>query len=1524
MSRGGKGRARLGSPPGDGDGRRVRPGWPVSRGRGLVSAAGGVLRGLILPLAVAGCSQWSSPPVRLDTPASDRAFAGADYTVLLADRPGRRPGVRVELPAGASVDRQGYLVYEVPAAASGTFTVRLRAQTRTGFEVREWPVAIVEPARNGFDSAAELGRDFRDSGNDRSSRKAEIGISVIGSRLSIKLPRAQPEPFDHGCGFDRTPRWLRLRAATGAYALETTVRWAGAPPTGDGGYHAGLALDGGHQQLEVFGLRDGGVGYFASCPPEGENPQPVLLDFDGDGRGDVLGADQAVDLRVEAGAGERVFLARPAGRTRWTEIARRPEPRLRPIGLGLAVASAGSQGAFEVLFDRFEYDTPGVRQLAVEGGVSVAPGAIYRARARARGVGVRYDVADAPQGLVIDQVTGEIALAIPPEAPAGTTFKWQVQAKAGLYVELVDWVTKVVPGAPPPPTTLTMGTFTLEQVSYEKWQWDPSAGVYFGAAGTATTTLGCNGQTRKIPVTFPGLVVVPQASPGHGKVLVGSAFYLVSLAAYFQPQVEFAVDGFGVLLNEIELGPVLAFASMRLRLPPGLIDPATSRPPVLDLGQLSVDAAKACEFRFKAYTPQPYGPWIVGDTGMVIAGVGLDVDFRTDWGVPPRPPAWRGVVLEQGATQPATGTVISNSGYLLAPYIFGQAEVVGGGFGGFLLLSSPFSFETLAPLGYGIDLAGGLLELKSSDIVGGNFPGCKITLPGAAVTDADNKQVTASCTLAVKSNRDLVGDVAIPVGSAGPGGLPAGLYLHAPGGDPKQTYAVIATPGASFAGLAYFAAEHFGPYLPLAPLPQNPTPNDIETQALSEPFSGVTSPTDPKIPKLLVQSRIQGVTTFFAAAAGEETRLLVFSPDVPPAATPIEITTVLSWANIAARGVHGTVEAYADELRLGPIKGAYYRADHQLKKRPFLTEHADFAIRFVDSAVFATEGQILVILPVPINALLPIRDPGLTSTAQLPGAPIVLDEPLTLDHWQLQLVGKPNASSAGVVSFKTGQALLSAAGIQEKRHFAEPFWLTWGEIFPGGDWGEMAFDYHSDGQDFDGFPFVHEAVLLSPYDPLKPDKTNSYLQVAGHAHFALFGGTYLNILDRYTGSAGHPYYNRFVELSDTPIQEQEMQIQGTQRALYARWADVGEFDYPAPDPAPGSAKSGLAYDEAGQYGFTAEGHVKIDSIHAATGIAGGEPLESTATLRPGRTCFSISEEVTEPVFDLGQVASFGTMRNITGCGCIKDGHLERLMLTAEVGAALNTHVVIKAAGHGLIERSITPGTSETVVSGQFRAHLTPLIHLGIEGEAQFLHSEAEGFVEGELEGAFEVGTGYEFASLGAHGKLDWHLGDPDLWWLQGKLAVNMVEALKVLEGSGTGTSYAGALLIGVGVPKGDVWVINPDDLPTLSSLTGAYGYGSKGESIELWIVNGGYRVGLGLGLFVSESGKPIVLGRGDARIWGDILGGFVSASGSGELTLALPPPSYHGVVKLRGCVFLIGCRTAKVDVVIDSSGIAFD
>ena len=117
-------------------------------------------------------------------------------------------------------------------------------------------------------------------------------------------------------------------------------------------------------------------------------------------------------------------------------------------------------------------------------------------------------------------------------------------------------------------------------------------------------------------------------------------------------------------------------------------------------------------------------------------------------------------------------------------------------------------------------------------------------------------------------------------------------------------------------------------------------------------------------------------------------------------------------------------------------------------------------------------------------------------------------------------------------------------------------------------------------------------------------------------------------------------------------------------------------------------------------------------------------------------------------------------------------------------------------------------------------------------------------------------------------------------------------------------------------------------------LTGVYGYVKVSNSINLWVVSGGYDAYVGLGGFwlpaISTGplnavapgaglGVPYVIGNVGYEVWGEILGGLVSADGWTDLQVIAPYPfSFQGTVGLHACAAWLVCGTADVSVGLNS------
>jgi hypothetical protein len=114
-----------------------------------------------------------------------------------------------------------------------------------------------------------------------------------------------------------------------------------------------------------------------------------------------------------------------------------------------------------------------------------------------------------------------------------------------------------------------------------------------------------------------------------------------------------------------------------------------------------------------------------------------------------------------------------------------------------------------------------------------------------------------------------------------------------------------------------------------------------------------------------------------------------------------------------------------------------------------------------------------------------------------------------------------------------------------------------------------------------------------------------------------------------------------------------------------------------------------------------------------------------------------------------------------------------------------------------------------------------------------------------------------------------------------------------------------------------------------------FGYAKASDSINLYVFSGGIEVYAGVGGFVLTPaqvvdlnakasgpgvGLPFVIGNVGFHVWGEILGGLVSADGTVDLQIIAPYPfSFQGTLGLEGCVLWAVCGSVDVTVGVNSS-----
>ena len=1119
-----------------------------------------------------------------------------------------------------------------------------------------------------------------------------------------------------------------------------------------------------------------------------------------------------------------------------------------------------------------------------------------------------------------------------------------------------------------PPMTLTIGAFTLYVERYDKLSWDFDNGVITGASGTAWTSFSCTpkfipypgiltitkdfrvvetvhnpleeisaqdaqsidplqGINSTLPVAIPAyavspaqvsqairdrikfrpkgdirvhfdnLTIKPSGTPGVGIVQAGSAAY--PTLPPLPDKITLPVAGFTVYLSALRLTPAVATATGELEFPTSIVEPGSGHPGRVTLGDFSISSQ--CEFH-KELPAAAFGIWSIGNTEVLIQGTGVIADFDKSWAAPGLDPSsdaaassWRGAILNSGFTIPAADIVTSNSAYLRAAYTFSKAEVTAPGLKGHFLLGAPFEFVAIEPFDYKVHLGTGSLDLKESAVARASFQMNTITAPLAAVQTETGAAVQANCpNLDVDSNLDLLANVKVS------SHIRWGEYT-------KHAARPIFYEAAGFTRERFYLSGTYKVnYFPIDTSGDFVDPNAIAAD--------------------LRPLGMQGLSVFLP----EE--LLILTTDTPSQKSlkfrPTNESTKANWLNISFGGVHGSLDmltTFDSNKELGPTGAPFY-----VGNQPFLPAQTTSSIapapldtdyristQFVTSAAYESDMRGAFRIPMPVGSDLEFTNLSFTSTALISGAKAPFTTPLPLTYWGLDMVKKPGASAAAVISVRTGQVFFTAAGIREMRHFDAPFYLIWGEMLADGSLKRLVFDYSGVGQKFDRFPFTTSFLRLSDYDRNQPGLP-AFLKVAGTVHFDLFGPKYINVNDVYDpASPAAPFNKR--RLPDLMTDSDPGGLfQASDQHLTANWSsDFGNMDFT------------YHYDQVAQDGFIGQGRMGFLWVSGT--------MAASIVLKAERACMTVNE-TTHHDFTVGPVAHLGSMSRTTGCGCIENGQLTRVELNSELEPSLDVNILLRSAGYGSLEWSLTPTVSTIEVAGDMFLTILAGGNIEVSGKATFTLDRDKDFVEGEIDGKVDMGTALGAGSLTADGQLNWHLGTfggSAYQSIQGKLAVHVVSPV-------AGIAAEGGFYAAINAPKSEAWVLGSGGdryplnmAPLPARLTGVYGYAKMSDSINLFVFSGGIEAYAGIGAFVLTPaqvaslgaqasglgpGLPFVIGNVGMHISGEILGGLVSAGGTADLNIIAPYPfSFQGTLGLEGCVVWVACGNVDVSIGLNNA-----
>ncbi len=990
---------------------------------------------------------------------------------------------------------------------------------------------------------------------------------------------------------------------------------------------------------------------------------------------------------------------------------------------------------------------------------------------------------------------------------------------------------------------------------------------------------------------------------GVGRIVEGVAFYPTE--PRYPDIIRLALDGFTAVIDQLTLTPTGATANVLLELPESIAAEDTCERASLPLGEIAI--TPHCEFYAEKPT-DPFGPWIVGETGLVAGGTGYIVDFSSSQSPPGKLPSWKGVLLLEGTGAGSALLATSNTGYLSGVYRFVNAEVLGSGFAGvFDLVESPLTFSPLQPWGYRVTLHGATLEVSASRIVSGQLGPGYVELPVRAVCrdGRPGQHVTATFSgLAVQQDLSIGGEVAF-------------------GAAARMGWGELTRTGEELVPWV-MEIENGYLYLPASPVA-------TFTPDTGSSFLEVALPTHSVEAAVaaLASLHMSGVTISSAGMG----MLAIHSPDGPyGTASPLRMENVQGWLRIGGDGVDGELRIHrlnhrfnlGNPARYGYVGGESFRATLMSGfADPVVThlmpqDEAPLRLQYAASAVYGSEihGELWIPEPCSIEHLA-FSYMEATSTAHLVGGDIVLPEDgVTLEYWDLGFEPTGDAAQAGVISVRTGRLIFTAAGISEYVHFDRVFSLTWCEMRADGNLGELFLDYNAYGQRFDKLPFsAHQLRLSDPIAGLSGLEARAYLAVCGDVHLNYFGSAYVNINDARPDNVDEPFYTRYVtvpKLGEAGSEPTDLHLAGSIDGANGELLALLDF----PDAS-------MDYNEVAQQGFLGKGSTSI----AFLGL--NNPLSAVIEIRPD----PISEE---PVIDIclssytthdvdfGLFARLTSLGEITGCIRIEGPLLKRIAIGGymEQSATARMGILAPKAGYMVeVNICVTPNSAVFYAGGDL------LLAVGgsavdVSGSLFLAVDYTRDSVEGHVFGRIDCNS--MVAGLEGEGQLTWYI-DPQAQYVQGKLRIALCSWIG-------GLGLEGGLFLGQNAPRAKAWVLDSasehfgvgNTIPEGARLTGLYGYGQLSESVQLYAFGGGYKLYLGMGAFLPSptSTLPQIVGSGGVHVNGEVLGGLISASAWARMALYGPTPLFffEGSFGVRGCVLWVICSSVTVTAGFNDGG----
>jgi hypothetical protein len=806
----------------------------------------------------------------------------------------------------------------------------------------------------------------------------------------------------------------------------------------------------------------------------------------------------------------------------------------------------------------------------------------------------------------------------------------------------------------------------------------------------------------------------------------------------------------------------------------------------------------------------------------------------------------RGVVVDLSETRPTTelfwqgfrldsgftlaaAQETTNVGYLHARYRLKHVSVDSAGMDALLALDSVHQYTTLVPLGFLVGLLAGDMKLTDSQLDTAGFD--VVTLLPDRVSWGKSQPVQVRAALVVDSAGNSRCD-SVPVNALI--GLGRTLRVHVTDGTLFFPADPWPSPVPGFADSGYQR-------------------NAFSVQLLTTPLPGLT----------------------FSDARNQLQTMWVRSEDVTATET-LSVPVLEGWLNIGTRGAFGDVgstEGADFSCWLGRPGASGYKADSV-----FFTDFRDsIAVVLVDNAVYDAWFQGFFSIPFPSDCYVPFFGLGFTSSGNAVGGKPVFDDTLELKYWGVGIT-----SRSGAVSVRTGEILYTNAQIIEKRHFSQGFRIYWGEMLADGDLGRFHFDHNSGNQKFDTIPLTIHAAGLSPYNGDTTGDLWGYLKVSGDLSFPFWGAQFGTIYDHKYVHANHkqdPWNSRYVKL------------QPAQFALSRNWGSgTAVLDFPA-----------VRYDSLDQDAFQATGTVKL--MRGLTGtIAAQMDLSASGSLIGFASATKGGSGGGSAAGKNLLTGAGGEIRlgPVSGFVVIPGDQLERIFVEGPIeatGSAGWAGIGARIQFNGSVTAEITPSSFALGTMAGLSLNFSSVASIDGMCAAKFLFADT--CFKGDIYVVFNTSP----IQIGGEGQFSTYVGfpganRPPAFYFQGA-------AKCWLYYFGRGMDAEGAVVIALNAPNSELWALGKIGrnvtarslvdavVPTTSRLTGFYGGGKFGGSIDLGIIAGGYWVWGGAGcFFVPDQAKFATLANAGILVHGDVLGFLASADLWAELGGAAAPPDF--------------------------------